>query len=83
MICVDRSLKKNVYGSFSKITFCIQDRRSLSEQIRKFYFGDNAISEETLSNFLDLGTDFNFVWGIVQSAKTLAAHSKGKTFYTV
>lgn len=55
----------------------------MAREIRKFYFDDSAIDEKAIPKFFDLVSDFNFVWGIVQSAKTLAAHSTGKTFYTL
>lgn len=60
-----------------------QVRRRLAEQIRKFYFDNNAINEQAIPKFFDLVSDFNFVWGIVQSARTLAQYSTGKTFYTL
>lgn len=59
-----------------------QEYRNLTNEIRQFYFGDNAIDEQTVSKYFDLLSDINFVWGIDRSVKTLAANSKGKTFYT-
>lgn len=60
-----------------------QEHRSLIKEVRKFYFGDRVIDEKTIPQFFDLLGDFTFVWGIVKSAKALAAHSIGKTFYTL
>lgn len=63
--------------------FRTQVRRKVAKAIRKFYFDDDAIDELAIPKFFDLVSDFNFGWGIVQSAKTLAAYSAGKTFYTL
>lgn len=55
----------------------------MTREIRKFYFGDHAIDEHTVPQFFDLLSDFSFVVGMVKSAKTLAAKTMGKTFYTL
>lgn len=39
------------------------------------------IDETAGSQFFDLMSDLNFVWGIAKSAKYLVKYSMGKTFY--
>lgn len=63
------------------LLFFQQENQKLVKKIRKFYFGDRAVDEQAIPQYLNLMSDFNFVWGIVKSAKTLATHSTGKTFY--
>lgn len=61
-----------------------QEHKSLTKEIRKFYFGDRAIDEYTIPQFFELLSDYTFILGIVKSAKNLAAHSTtGKFFYTL
>ena len=37
----------------------------LTEEIRKFYFGDKTVNQETFANLIDLKTDTDF--GVAQS----------------
>ena len=51
------------------------------DEIRKFYFGDKAVSNETLPIFIKMNNDIVFYYGIDQSAKAQAKRSTGRTFF--
>lgn len=53
----------------------------ISEAIRKFYFGDLPIDENTLVNFYEYLSDLNFINDVDRGVKLHVAHSKGKTYY--
>ena len=51
------------------------------DEIRKFYFGDKAVNEESEKSYLKLLDDVFFVYAIDQSAKAQAKRSTGQTYY--
>lgn len=53
----------------------------MTKEARKLYFGDRTIDEQTIPQIFDMMSDFNFIWGIAQSAKHSVKYSMGKTFY--
>lgn len=53
----------------------------MTKEVRKFYFGNRAVDEQTIPQLFNLMSDFNFVHGIVKSTKSSAKYSSGKTFY--
>lgn len=80
LFCNGNSINRNMH--FVWIYFCAQQHRNLSNEIRKFYFGDGAIDEQTIPQYFELLSDMNFALGVDKSVRTLAANSKGKTYYT-
>lgn len=58
-----------------------QNYRNLTNQIRQFYFGNDAIDEKVLSQYVALFSDINFAYGIDKATKLHASESNGKTFY--
>lgn len=72
------TLPKKDFGlALIPIAFHIQ----ISEAIRKFYFGDLPIDENTLVNFYEYLSDLNFIIDTDHSVKQHVAHSKSKTYY--
>lgn len=61
--------------------FQLQEYKKLAKQIRKFYFKDAAIEEESLVQYMNMLSDINFAHGIDKSAREHAAKSPSKTFY--
>lgn len=59
-----------------------QDYRQIAQEIRQFYFGNDAITAEKLPKYVDLSSDMNFGYFINKAAKTHATKMKGKTFYS-
>lgn len=70
-----------IYNESFHLTFPLQAARKFTKSVRKFYFGDAAINEKTLSNYYDYLSDVNFVLGSDRTVKLHAEHVKGNTFY--
>lgn len=70
-----------ILSSYSIEFLHLQEYRTLIDEIRQFYFGNDTIDESSLLKYYEFLSDINFFWGIDQSVKHLAASSKGKTFY--
>ena len=51
------------------------------DEIRKFYFGDKPVNEETRDLYVKLLDDAVFVYGIDQSVRAQAKRSTGRTYY--
>lgn len=62
-------------------TFDSHTDRAIREEIRNFYFGDKAVSKETLAEYVKMTDDVFFVYGIDQSVKAQANRSTGRTYY--
>lgn len=58
-----------------------QKLRSVNDEIRQFYFGNDAINMSKLVEYVDLLNDLNFLYPIDKAVKLHASKSIGKTFY--
>lgn len=52
----------------------------IAQKIKKFYFGDSPVSQETLFQYVDLSSDTWFVNGVYTSVKLHAAHSTAPVY---
>lgn len=58
-----------------------QLHRSIFDEIRQSYFGNNSIDQRALLPYVSLFSDINFAYGIDRTAKIHATKSSGNTFY--
>lgn len=63
------------------VSFYPQEYQKIVKEIRDFYFGDAAIDETTLKQYIDLLSDMNFIYGIDKGAKRHAYKTDSKTYY--
>lgn len=59
----------------------VKEYRTLNDEIRQFYFGNDSINVNKSNEYIALLSDMNFFYGIDKTAKLHALKSKGRTFY--
>ena len=65
--------------AFCLFLLFLQQHRNLTNEIRRFYFGDGAIDKHVYPQYFEYLSDSNYAYPIHKSVKTLAAKSEGKT----
>lgn len=58
-----------------------QEYQKIAKELRDFYFGDAAIDETTLEQYIKLLSDLNFIYGIDKAAKRHASKTDSNTYY--
>lgn len=69
-------IERNILFLFS------QQHRNLTNEIRKFYFDDDAIDGQSIPKYFEYLSDSNYAYPVDKSVRVLAAKSNGKTYYT-
>lgn len=59
----------------------IQKYCAILDEIRQFYFGNDAINVNKTAEFIALLSDMNYFYGIDKTVKLHASKSRSKTFY--
>lgn len=59
-----------------------QKYNRLLGEIRHFYFGNDAIDEKVLYEYVAIFSDLNFAYGTDKITKLHASKSAGKTYYS-
>lgn len=73
---------QNWWTFFNRLICCTkQEYRKITKEIRDSYFGDAAIDENSLKQYINLLSDINFGYGISKAAKRHATKSNSKTYY--
>lgn len=68
-------------SSIEKYDPWMQEHRTISKEVRKYYFGNAKIEEKTKMQYLDMLNDAFFIYSIHKSMKANVKHSKAKTYH--
>lgn len=63
------------------LSLFLKDYRSLVDEVRNFYFGDNPKDDEAMRRYVDLLSDANYRYPITKATRIHAAKTKGKTYF--